>query len=273
MFLPYRYRTIRRALARSRILRTLLLIFIAWNLIEVHLILSRISEADQETIYRDQPRRKERIYIASVNWNSEIILRSHWSQALLELAWKLGPENVYISIYESGSYDNTKEALMELDSELERLGIPRTIVLSPITHEDELAATPGEGWVESPLGDMALRRIPYLSRTRNLSLRPLEELAKHGYTFDKILFLNDVVFTPNDVFQLLDTNDGSYAAACSMDFAKAPNYYDTFALRDASGHEALMSTWPFFRNTVSRHAMKNLHPVPVQSCWNGMGKP
>ncbi|KAJ5626744.1 hypothetical protein N7528_004171 [Penicillium herquei] len=195
MFLPYHYRTIRRALARSRILRTLLLIFIAWNLIEVHLILSRISEADQETIYRDQPRRKERIYIASVNWNSEIILRSHWSQALLELAWKLGPENVYISIYESGSYDNTKGALMELDAELERLGIPRTIVLSPITHEDELAATPGEGWVESPRGDMALRRIPYLSRTRNLSLRPLEELAKHGYTFDKILFLNDVVFT------------------------------------------------------------------------------
>ncbi|KAJ5777027.1 Mannosyltransferase 1 CMT1 [Penicillium odoratum] len=252
---------------RSRILRLFLLIFFVWNIIELHLILRRVSEVD---VHRDQPRRRERIYIASVNWNNEIILRNHWSQALLELALKLGPENIFISIYESGSYDNTKGALMELDLELERLGVPRSITLSHITHEDEMAGTPGEGWIRSPRGEMELRRIPYLSRTRNMSLQPLEELAKQGITFDKILFLNDVVFTPNDVFELLDTNDGSYAAACSMDFAKPPNYYDTFALRDASGHEAMMTTWPFFRNAASRNAMKNLSPVPVQSCWNGM---
>lgn len=78
---------------------------------------------------------------------------------------------------------------------------------------------------------------------------------------------------PNDVFELLDTNDGNYAAACSLDFSKPPNYYDTFALRDASGHEAVMSTWPFFKDPVSRYAMKSMSPVPVTSCWNGIGKP
>lgn len=192
------YRPIRRSIVRSRILRIFLIVFFAWNLIELHLILRRISEVD--IIYRDQPHRKERIYIASVNWNNEIILRSHWSQALLELAWKLGPENVYISIYESGSYDNTKGALMELDMELERLQVPHTITLSPITHEDEMTATPGEGWVKTPKGDMELRRIPYLSRTRNMSLKPLEELAKQGVIFDKILFLNDVVFTVGNLY-------------------------------------------------------------------------
>lgn len=31
-----------------------------------------------------------------------------------------------------------------------------------------------------------------------------------------------------------------------------------------------MATWPFFRDPISRHAMKNLDPVPVRSCWNGM---
>lgn len=31
-----------------------------------------------------------------------------------------------------------------------------------------------------------------------------------------------------------------------------------------------MSTWPFFRDSISRHAMKNMSPVPVKSCWNGM---
>ncbi|KAJ5089194.1 hypothetical protein N7532_007878 [Penicillium argentinense] len=255
-------RTFRRVLVRNRLLRSLLLIFIVWNLIELHLILRCISETD--LIYRDQPRRRERIYIASVNWNNELILRNHWSQALTELAWKLGPDNVYISIYESGSYDNTKGALMELDRELGRMRIPRNITLSPVTHEDEIAAPPaGDGWIVTPRGKKELRRIPYLARIRNLSLEPLHELAAQGITFDKILFLNDVVFTANDIFELLDTNDGDYAAACSLDFSKPPNYYDTFALRDASGHEAVMSTWPFFGDPVSRYAIKNMAPVPV----------
>jgi hypothetical protein len=63
-----------------------------------------------------------------------------------------------------------------------------------------MAATPGEGWVKTPKGDMELRRIPYLSRTRNMSLKPLEELAKQGIIFDKILFLNDVVFTVRNLY-------------------------------------------------------------------------
>lgn len=187
-------RTLRRTLVRHRIVRSLLILFIAWNLVELHLILRRISATD--IIYREQPRRHERIYIAMVNWNNEYILRSHLSKAITELAWKLGPDNVYISIYESGSYDNTKGALVELDAELERLNVPRNITLSPITHEDEIAAPPkGEGWVVTPQGKKELRRIPYLSRVRNYSLEPLHELAKQGIHFDKILFLNDVVFT------------------------------------------------------------------------------
>jgi hypothetical protein len=187
-------RTIRRTLVRNRIVRSLLILFIAWNLVELHLILRRISETD--VIYREQPRHHERIYIAMVNWNNEYILRSHLSKAIAELSWKLGPENVYISIYESGSYDNTKGALVELDAELDRLNVPRNITLSPITHEDEIAAPPdGAGWVVTPRGKNQLRRIPYLSRVRNYSLEPLHELAKQGIHFDKILFINDVVFT------------------------------------------------------------------------------
>lgn len=187
-------RTFRRALVRNRIVRALLILFITWNLVELHLVLRRISETD--IVYREQPRRQERIYIAMVNWNNEYILRSHLCKAITELAWKLGPENIYISIYESGSYDNTKGALVELDAELDRLNVPRNITMSYITHADEIAARPeGEGWVVTPQAKKELRRIPYLSRVRNYSLEPLHELAKRGIHFDKILFLNDVVFT------------------------------------------------------------------------------
>lgn len=203
-------RSFRRTLIRNRIVRSLLILFIAWNLVELHLILRRISETD--IIYREQPRRYERIYIAMVNWNNEFILRSHLSKAITELSWKLGPENVYISIYESGSYDNTKGALVDLDAELDRLNVPRNITMSSITHADEIAAPPeGEGWVITPRGKKELRRIPYLSRVRNYSLEPLHELAKQGIHFDKILFLNDVVFTVRSPIQVEtlgnDTNE------------------------------------------------------------------
>jgi hypothetical protein len=49
-------------------------------------------------------------------------------------------------------------------------------------------------------------------------------------------------------------------------------FYDTFALRDAEGHEMLMQTWPYFRSRESRRAMLSNVAVPVSSCWNGMGK-
>ena len=71
----------------------------------------------------------------------------------------------------------------------------------------------------------------------------------------------------------MDTNDGDYAAACSLDFSKPPLYYDTFALRDAEGSPHIMQTWPYFKARGSRSPLVNNHDaVPVTSCWNGIGK-
>jgi len=75
-----------------------------------------------------------------------------------------------------------------------------------------------------------------------------------------------------DVQRLLETRGGDYAAACSLDFSKPPAFYDTFALRDSDGHAALMQSWPYFRSRASRDALKASEPVPVTSCWNGIGK-
>lgn len=142
---------------------------------------------------------KERIFIASTHWNNEIVLRSHWNTAILNLVQSLGPENVYVSIVESGSYDNTKGALIELDYYLGELGINRTISLSDASHADAISRGPEEGeegWIDTPRGRRELRRIPFLSRERNESLKPLAGLeTEFGVKFDKILFLNDVLFT------------------------------------------------------------------------------
>ena len=111
------------------------------------------------------------------------------------LAEALGPQNVFVSVYESGSWDDTKEALQELDSTLGRMGVARNITLSDVTHEEEMAKDPdGPGWVETPRGRKELRRIPFLAELRDKTLRDLIKLRDQGIHFDKVLFLNDVVF-------------------------------------------------------------------------------
>lgn len=136
------------------------------------------------------------IFIASIFWNSAAILHSNWSKAILGIAEKLGADNIYISIYESGSWDESKQILSQLESVLMDHGIRHRIILDEATHQDDIARPPAEeGWVKTPRGTTELRRIPYLSRLRNKTLEPLTELAGNGTTFDKVLFLNDVAFT------------------------------------------------------------------------------
>lgn len=175
---------------------------------------------------------------------------------------------MFVSLQESGSWDNTKDALRTLDAQLADLGISRKVILDETTHEDEINKRPvKEDWIRTPREKMELRRIPYLSRLRNLVMQPMYNTT---IKYDKILFLNDVVFTKQDVANLLSTRAGDFAAVCSLDFSKPPAFYDTFALRDTEGGNKLMKTWPFFRARESRQALKSDQAVPVTSCWNGI---
>lgn len=259
-----------RRLPRSSAFRFLVLLLFIWDSLHAVSLFLHQKVADNAP---PPPKNAKRIYIAAQHWNTARILRSHWNAALYALVQDLGIENVFVSIYESGSYDETKDALRELDAALDGLQVQRSIMLSDISHADEITRQPTEhGWIKTPTGETELRRIPFLASIRNRVFDPLPALTAQGEHFDTILFLNDVVFTSEDVLRLLDTNGGEYAAACSLDFSKPPAFYDTFALRDASGHEAVMQTWPYFRSSISRHALERGLPVPVASCWNGMGK-
>lgn len=260
-----------RRLPRSSTLKFVLLLFFIWDFIHCFSLYLHQSAALQTS---PPPPNTKRIFIASQQYNSARLLREHWNEALYSLVKELGIENVFVSIYESGGYgwDETQQALRELEANLEVLQVRKEFVLSNLTHKEEIAAQPAEHWIDTPAGVHALRRIPFLSSIRNKVFEPLEALAAQGEHFDTILFLNDVAFDPEDVMKLLDTNGGDYAAACSLDFSKPPYFYDTFALRDSQGHEAIMQTWPYFRSSVSRQAAEKFLPIPVASCWNGMGE-
>ena len=178
--------------SRTKVFRASLLVFLLFCIIDV---LSLISARQHQNLPAKPPNvRGQRIFIASIHWNNEPILRSNWNLAVLELVEYFGPENVHVSIYESGSWDDSKEALRVLDHDLERRGVPRTVKLNETTHADELGQPATDGWIQTPRGKQELRRIPYLSKLRNLALEPLHSLGDRT-KFDKVLFLNDVVFT------------------------------------------------------------------------------
>lgn len=186
-----------------RLLHGLISLFLIWSVIETYSLSNHFARIDSTTQYQDRSQDhaippSARIFIASIHWNDEEVLRSHWNNAILDLVKVLGSDRVFLSIYESGSYDNTKGAIRELDADLEDLGVPRKVVLSDVTHEDDMQVPDrekGEGWIDTDEGERELRRIPYLARLRNQSLQPLQELARDGVVFDSVLFLNDVVFT------------------------------------------------------------------------------
>lgn len=189
------FQTSFRRSRRSRYIRATLIILFTWIAIDLFSVTWSLSHQSSSSALESYDR-SQRIYIASIHWNNEAILRSSWNEAVVNLVKYLGPAQVYISVYESGSWDDSKGALRLLDSRLEELGVNKTIILNGKTHADELAQVPSStGWIDTSRGQKELRRIPYLSKLRNISLKPLADLAVDNIKFDKILFLNDVVFS------------------------------------------------------------------------------
>lgn len=279
-------RSYRRSRKR-RLLRALIYLSFALLALDFLTILKHFREFSRNLLshtYTEfsslpSPVQNQKVYICAQFWTNAKVIQDRWGQALLDVIGVLGKENVYVSIYESGSLDNTKEVLKMLDDVLEQNQVHRSVVLDPTSHADEINASPIDehgnprsGWIQTTTvgAGKEMRRIPYLARLRNKSLQPLFDMHKTGQDFDKILFLNDVVFLPGDVLSLLATNQGSFSAACALDFHYPPDYYDTFALRDSEGQGSIMTKFPYFRSLDSREAMLQGRATKVQSCWNGM---
>lgn len=108
------------------------------------------------------PVRNQKIFICAQFWTNAWVIEQRWGEALLQIIETLGAENVYVSIYESGSLDNTKEILTLLESRLTQYNIRHTITLDPTTHADEINAgpyddtgAPRQGWVLPPTAPRA----------------------------------------------------------------------------------------------------------------------
>src|ERR1700744_6540864 len=185
-------RSYRRSTLSQRLARILFYFLVALFVYDLLTILKHHREFSSNLISRTYispsllptPVQNQKIFIVAQFWTNARVISERWGQALLDLVGVLGKENVYVSILESGSLDNTKEVLKMLDDVLGVNNIPHITILDPTTHADEINVgpfddhgIPRQGWIQTTsVGTQwgkELRRIPYLARLRNRALIPL----------------------------------------------------------------------------------------------------
>lgn len=216
---------------------------------------------------------QEKIFISvSLYDKGGHLAAGRWGEQMLELIQMLGPENTFLSIYEN-------------DSPLGKAPLEEFKRKVPCAHEivfDDLVSRDGFGNVSMPDGTERMKRLSYLSEMRNRALRPLDRLRDGSgiVPFDKVLFMNDVVFHTVDAAQLLfSTNVGAdgrthYLSTCALDYDNPFKFYDLYAQRDAEGFSNGVPIYPIFSTAgqgLSRADMlAQKDAVRVSGCWSGM---
>lgn len=109
-------------------------------------------------------------------------------------------------------------------------------------------------------------------------MRPLD--AESVDQFDKLLYVNDVIFNPIDAVNLLFSTNlqpsghADYRAACATDFINAFKFYDRFATRDNEGYTTGIPFFPWFtdagRAESRQDVLNQKDAIRVRSCWGGM---
>ncbi|CAN8097918.1 unnamed protein product [Discula destructiva] len=212
------------------------------------------------------------------------LANGRWGEQILELIQMIGPDNTFLSIYEN-------------DSPLGKAPLEALAQKVPCAHHivyDDAVSLDGFGNVTLSDGSVRMKRLSYLSEMRNRALRPLDRFDDEAHggngtistttktttAFDKVLFLNDVLFRTTDAAQLLfSTNAGDdgrahYLSACALDYDSPVKFYDLYATRDAEGFSNGVPIFPIFTSAGEGLSRKDMlaqkDAVRVSGCWSGM---
>nr|KIR83871.1 alpha-1,3-mannosyltransferase [Cryptococcus tetragattii IND107] len=225
-----------------------------------HSTMASITGNDRmDTIKRDLQARQHKYFFAINLYNSFDVIPDIFA-TLFRAAAILGYHNVFVSIYENGSNDQTKALLKIFDALARTVGLRIIIRTSMRTR------------------GLFNHRIEYLAEVRNAAMLPLHELRDNdGEVFDSVVFMNDILPCVDDLLELIwqsrRQNAGITCAADYMyhDDIGAPVFYDNWVARDING--TALENAPFeqiFHHTESNHRFQRHLPIQVQSCWNGI---
>ncbi|KAI0922632.1 hypothetical protein AcV5_009554 [Taiwanofungus camphoratus] len=199
-------------------------------------------------------------YFFAINLYNSFDIIPDLFATLFRVAAILGYHNVYVSIYENGSTDQTKALLRIFDALCRSVGMRITIRTSMRTR------------------GAFNHRIEYLAEVRNSAFVPLHELrdAENEY-FDTIIFMNDVLPCVDDLLELIwQSRNNNAGITCAADYMYheelgSPVFYDNWVARDING--TALENAPFesvFHHGASQDRFQRHLPIQVQSCWNGI---
>ncbi|KAF8624724.1 hypothetical protein AX17_007055 [Amanita inopinata Kibby_2008] len=208
---------------------------------------------------REYPPSEHKYYFAINLYNSFDIIPDLFA-TLFRVASVLGFQNVYVSIYENGSVDQTKALLRIFDALTRSVGMRISVRTSMRTR------------------GAFNHRIEYLAEVRNAAFVPLHELRDtENEVFDTIIFMNDVLPCVDDLLELIwQSRRNNAGITCASDYMYHPDiaspvFYDNWVARDVNG--TALENAPFeriFHHSESSDRFQRHLPVQVQSCWNGI---
>ncbi|GFZ48035.1 hypothetical protein JCM24511_05783 [Saitozyma sp. JCM 24511] len=217
------------------------------------------TSSRSDRIKRDLQGQQHKYFFAINLYNSFDVIPDIFS-TLFRTSAILGYHNVFVSIYENGSNDQTKALLRIFDALARTVGL-RVIIRTSMRTRGQFN-----------------HRIEYLAEVRNAAMVPLHELRDNeNEVFDSIVFMNDILPCVDDLLELIwqsrRQNAGITCAADYMyhDDIGAPVFYDNWVARDING--TALENAPFeqvFHHTESNHRFQRHLPIQVQSCWNGI---
>lgn len=162
-----------------------------------------ISPDRRDNIKRDLSHtHQEHKYFFAINlYNSFDVIPDIFA-TLFRTAAILGYHNVFVSIYENGSNDQTKSLLKIFDALARTVGL-RVIIRTSMRTRGQFN-----------------HRIEYLAEVRNAAMTPLHELRDaEGEVFDTIIFMNDILPCVDDLLELIwQSRRQNAGITCAADY-------------------------------------------------------
>lgn len=241
------------------------------------------------------PKRQHKVMIALNLHASQDVLPAI-TNAILNSMRYMGLENVFVSIYENGSWDHTSEGLAHLEQILTGLGVAHHIR----TAKEETV------W-------LGVDRITLLAEYRNLALSAMDQAEKRLGGVSELVFINDVYLCAQDILEVIWQRHFQKAdASCGTDWkesesilgyggwlwkpstetetassddapGKSVYLYDSWVARSLTGKtlRPRLDLLTHFRDAYGvifnqedsklyQTRFQRALPVPVYSCWNGI---
>ena len=145
---------------------------------------------------------KQHKYFFAINLYNSFDVIPDLFATMFRTAGVLGYHNVFVSIYENGSNDQTK-ALLKIFDALARVVGMRIIIRTSMRTRGAFN-----------------HRIEYLAEVRNAAMVPLHELRdSEGETFDSVIFMNDILPCVDYVLELIwQSRRQNAGITCAADY-------------------------------------------------------